>query len=191
MGLGDTITESENRQANFDFASGKFFVAGSSSLIAGCTICAHSDGYVGIQTDKTAFELALDSPGSRLEVKPPQSEPVTQFSTTRPGIRVGRDCGRIRLILRNQIIFPALPVWEHQPKLRYRTHVPAVEPATHHDPPNPRFFPGTLQSQNLNFKQGRVQQFNLNIEHQLPGNVVLTAGMPARAVHTFWSMVEP
>ena len=43
-------------------------------------------------------------------------------------------------------------------------------------PPSPQSFPGTLQSQNLNFKQGRVQQFNVNIEHQLPGDIVLTAG---------------
>jgi len=42
--------------------------------------------------------------------------------------------------------------------------------------PAPDTFPGTVQSQNLDFKQGRVQQFNLNIEHQLPGNVVLTVG---------------
>jgi hypothetical protein len=33
-----------------------------------------------------------------------------------------------------------------------------------------------VQSQNLNFKQGRVQQMNLNLERQLPGNIVLTAG---------------
>ena len=43
-------------------------------------------------------------------------------------------------------------------------------------PPNPYQFQGTIQSQNLNFKQGQVQQFNSNIEHQLPGNIVLTAG---------------
>jgi hypothetical protein len=29
---------------------------------------------------------------------------------------------------------------------------------------------------NLNFKQGIIQQFNLNVERQLPGNVVLTVG---------------
>jgi hypothetical protein len=29
---------------------------------------------------------------------------------------------------------------------------------------------------NRNFRQGTVQQYNLNVEHQLPGNVVLTAG---------------
>src|SRR6184192_1318387 len=50
------ITEAQNRQANIDFATGKFYVAGSSSLLPGCTICVHSDGRVGIQLDKTAFE---------------------------------------------------------------------------------------------------------------------------------------
>jgi Carboxypeptidase regulatory-like domain len=37
-------------------------------------------------------------------------------------------------------------------------------------------FAGTVQSQDLNFKQGMIQQYNLNIEHQLPANFVLTAG---------------
>src|SRR5205807_10135316 len=43
-------------------------------------------------------------------------------------------------------------------------------------PLDPSQFPGTVQSQNLNFKQGKVQQFNLNVERQIPGNVVLTVG---------------
>ncbi len=43
-------------------------------------------------------------------------------------------------------------------------------------PPNPADFTGTIQSQNLNFKQGRVQQFNVNVERQLPGDIVLTVG---------------
>ncbi len=51
-------------------------------------------------------------------------------------------------------------------------------------PPNPYQFQGTIQSQNLNFKQGQVQQFNLNIEHQLPANVVLTVGYAgSRSAH--------
>jgi hypothetical protein len=37
-------------------------------------------------------------------------------------------------------------------------------------------FAGTVQSQNLNFKQGMVQQYNLNLEQQLPANVVFTIG---------------
>jgi hypothetical protein len=50
-------------------------------------------------------------------------------------------------------------------------------------PPNPQDFTGTIQSQNVNFKQGRVQQFNFNIEHQLPGNIVLTAGYAGSRSH--------
>ncbi len=43
-------------------------------------------------------------------------------------------------------------------------------------PPNPADFTGTIQSQNLDFKLGRVQQFNANLEHQFFGNLVVTAG---------------
>jgi Carboxypeptidase regulatory-like domain len=42
--------------------------------------------------------------------------------------------------------------------------------------PNPASFTGTIQAQDVNFKQGRVQQFNVNVERQLPGQIVLTAG---------------
>ncbi|HTU44727.1 MAG TPA: carboxypeptidase-like regulatory domain-containing protein [Bryobacteraceae bacterium] len=43
-------------------------------------------------------------------------------------------------------------------------------------PPTIQSFTGTILSQDLDFKHGRVQQFNVNLERQLPGNVVLTAG---------------
>jgi hypothetical protein len=43
-------------------------------------------------------------------------------------------------------------------------------------PPNPADFTGTIVSENTNFKLGTVQQFNINIERQLPGQIVLTAG---------------
>jgi carboxypeptidase family protein len=37
-------------------------------------------------------------------------------------------------------------------------------------------FTGTLFYQPPDFKLGKVQQFNVNVEHQIPGNVVLTVG---------------
>src|SRR5579871_4502226 len=43
-------------------------------------------------------------------------------------------------------------------------------------PPDPASFTGTLLAQNTDFKMGRVQQFNVNVEHQLPGEIVLTVG---------------
>ena len=43
---------------------------------------------------------------------------------------------------------------------------------------------GTINSMNHNFKQGMVQQFNVNVEHQLPGQVLLTVGYAgSRASH--------
>ena len=43
-------------------------------------------------------------------------------------------------------------------------------------PPDPASFSGTIQSQNTDFKQGRIQQFNLNFEQEIPGHVVVTVG---------------
>lgn len=45
-------------------------------------------------------------------------------------------------------------------------------------PTQPNFtdFTGTIQAQNTNFKLGMVQQFNVNVERELPGQIVLTAG---------------
>jgi hypothetical protein len=51
-------------------------------------------------------------------------------------------------------------------------------------PPIPAEFTGTLLAQNTNFKLGRVQQFNVNVEHELPGQIVLTVGYAgSRSAH--------
>ena len=55
-------------------------------------------------------------------------------------------------------------------------------------PPPLSSFTGTLFTQETNFKHGMVEQFNFNIERQLPGNVVLTAGYAgARGHHVLLS----
>jgi Carboxypeptidase regulatory-like domain len=43
-------------------------------------------------------------------------------------------------------------------------------------PPNLSTFTGTLFYQPTNFKLAKVQQFNVNMERQIPGNIVLTVG---------------
>ena len=43
-------------------------------------------------------------------------------------------------------------------------------------PPSPATFTGTFYTQPTNFKLGKVQQFNINVERQVPGDVVLTVG---------------
>jgi hypothetical protein len=50
-------------------------------------------------------------------------------------------------------------------------------------PPTLSSFEGTLVTQPTNFKLGSVQQFNVNVERQLPGNVVLTAGYAGARGH--------
>jgi hypothetical protein len=177
------ITEAANRQANYDFASGKMYVAGNSSLIAGCSICVSSNGRVGIQLDKTAIEprfgFAWKPFGSQttairggyaifhdsswnqgaqgLWENPPyfaESDNFNNFATC-PFGNTTLNCGVQRVFLQNLgggVIGPYL------------------------SPPPIQSFPGTVWSENLNFKQGRIQQMNLNIERQIPGNIVLTAG---------------
>jgi Carboxypeptidase regulatory-like domain len=50
-------------------------------------------------------------------------------------------------------------------------------------PPTLSSFTGTLFTQPTNFKLGMVQQYNVNVERQLPGNVVLTAGYAGARGH--------
>ena len=51
-------------------------------------------------------------------------------------------------------------------------------------PPNPADFEGIIQAQDRNFRQGRVQQFNVNVQQELPGQIVLTTGYAgSRASH--------
>jgi len=45
-------------------------------------------------------------------------------------------------------------------------------------PTQPNFtdFTGTIIAQDTNFKLGMIQQFNVSVEHEIPGGIVLTAG---------------
>jgi carboxypeptidase family protein len=168
------ITEAENRQANFDFATGQFLIPG-----------VNSDGRVGIQMDKTAFE-----PRIGLAWKPFGGD----STAVRAGYSIFHDSSW------NQ---GAQGLWQNPPFYAESDNFSGLCPfgnstsATPADcglarsflpvftsPPVPAAFTGTVFSQNTNFKQGQVQQFNLDIEHQLPGNVVLTAGYAgSRSAH--------
>jgi len=172
------ITEAQNRQANFDVASGKLFVAGSAS-IAGCTICLHSDSAAGIQLEKTALE-----PRIGFAWKPFGS----QTTALRGGYAIYHDSSW------NQ---GAQGLWQNPPYLAETDNFNGVPTCPFGNttvncgiervfldsslqpllaPPNPDTFPGTVLSQNRDFKQGMIQQYNINVERQILGNVVLTAG---------------
>jgi Carboxypeptidase regulatory-like domain len=168
------ITEAQNRQSNFDFDKRCSTPPGCNYLIPG----VNSDGRVGVQLDKTALE-----PRIGLAWKPFGS----QSTAVRAGYAIFHDSSW------NQ---GAQGLWENPPFFAESDLFPPPcagfgDPACgisggfpiFTSPPNPANFTGTIQSQNLDFKQGQVQQFNLNVEHQVPGNIVLTAGYAGSRSH--------
>ena len=186
-------TEVENRQANFNIQNLKWYVPKGSPALSGCTSCITTDGRVGIQFDKTALEPRIgfswrpmgnektavrggyaiyhdsswDQGGQGLWQNPPYyaevDPPTFLFS-------YGQAAGS----LTDGFLLPA-----NTPSA---LNVPGG--AIYNGPVNPSAYTGTIQSQNLNFKQGIIQQFNLNVERQLPGNVVLTMGYAgSRSAH--------
>jgi len=177
-------TEVENRQANFNWATKQFLVPAGSPALSGCTNCVVSNADVGIQFDKTALE-----PRIGLAWKPMGS----QKTAIRAGYAIFHDSAWNQ---GGQGLWQSPPFYAESdlfgPCLPFGANcgVSAGFPIFT-SPPNPSSFTGTIQSQNLNFKQGMVQQFNLNVEHQLPGNVVLTAGYAgSRSTHILVSQVN-
>jgi Carboxypeptidase regulatory-like domain len=169
------ITEAQNRQANFNFYSNCTPSPDCHQLIPG----VNSDGRVGIQFDKTAIEPRIGLAWKVLG---------RQNTALRAGYAIFHDSSW------NQ---GAQGLWENPPFFAESTLFPFLDFCPHPafptnptvttcaisggfpvftTPPTIGTFEGTVQSQNLDFKQGIVQQYNLNVEQQLPANVVLTVG---------------
>ena len=174
--LATPETEVQNRQAEFNVQNLMWYVPKGSPTLSSCTVCIPTDGRVGIQFDKTALE-----PRIGIVWKP--------MGSNKTAIRAGY--GIFHDSAWNQ---GGQGLWQNPPYYAevdpYPTGVctpfgtpgcglsngflvngsPLLAPET------PSDYTGTIQSANLNFKQGMIQQFTLNVEQQLPGNIVLTAG---------------
>jgi hypothetical protein len=187
LGLGWALatpeTEAQHRQANFNIQNLKWYVPSGSPTLSSCTVCIATDGRVGIQFDKTALEpriglswkpmgsdktavrlgygifhdSAWNQGGQGLWQNPPYYAEVDPFPTG-----VCTPFGTAGCGLSNGFLVNGSPLLS---------------------PQNPSDYTGTIQSANLNFKQGAVQQFNLNVEQQIPGNVVLTVGYAGSRSH--------
>jgi hypothetical protein len=189
--LASPITEVAGRQANFDFPTGKLLVTGPLSKL-NCSMCVPSDGAVGVQFDKTALE-----PRIGLAWKPMGS----QNTAIRAGYAIFHDSSW------NQ---GAQGLWLNPPYFAESDNFIgfAIGPCPYRNttidcglsrsflpiftaPPNPASFQGTFWAQNRNFKQGMVQQFNVNVERQLPGSTVLTVGYAgSRSTHILVSDIN-
>jgi len=189
-----------NRQADFDVQNLKWYVPKGSPALSGCTVCIATDGRAGIQFDKTALEprigfawkpagsdktvvrggygivhdAAWNQGGQGLWQNPPfyaEVDPPTFLFGF--GSTVGSLSGGF-------LLAPGTP-----------STTPVTGGAVYSSPVNPQLYTGTIQSQNRNFKQGVIQQFNLNIERQLPGNVVFTVGYGgSRSAHILVSQLN-
>jgi hypothetical protein len=159
------ISEVANRQADFDPATGQFLVAGQ-----------NAGPSAGIKMDWTGLEPRLGAAW----------KPFGNTTVFRGGYAIFHDSSW------NQ---GAQGLWQNPPYYAesdaYGTSPMSAGFQTFSSPPNPSTFTGTIWAQDTDFKQGRIQQFNFNIEQQIPGNVVLTAGYAgSRASHMLESGIN-
>jgi len=207
-------TEVKNRQSSYDITSLKWYVPSGSPMLSSCTNCIATDGRAGIQFDKTALEpriglawkplgsdktavragyaifhdSAWNQGGQGLWQNPPYYAEVDPdnypnvlltpfFAPTGLCVTPGLpNCG----LSNGFLLLPGTA-----------SGIAVPGGLIYGSPVNPQSYTGTIQAQNRNFKQGMVQQFNLNIEHQLPGNVVLTAGYAgSRSTHILVSQLN-
>jgi hypothetical protein len=188
-------TEVKNRQANYDIVTQKWFVPAGSPMLAACgSNCVSTNGRVGIQLDKTAYEPRIgfawkpagrqnlvvrggyaiyhdsswDQGGQGLWQNPPyyaEVDPCTFCLTY--GVAAGS--------LSSGFLLP--------PNSPSSVNVNNGLGAIYNSPVNPLLYTGSIQSMNRKFKLGSIQQFNLNVEQQLPGNAVFTFGYAGTRSH--------
>ncbi len=153
--LTTPITEEHNRQSNFDFATGQLLIAG-----------VNTNAATGVQFYKAGWEPRIGfawSPGA------------TKKTAVRGGYGILHDAGW-------NLGAPGL--WQNPPFygsfLFQSDDITPVTTLSQGFPPqtapsttNPT---GSVYSQPANFQPGMVQQFNVDVQRELPGAIVLTVG---------------
>ena len=170
-------SEVGNRQADFDPATGKFLIAGQ-----------NAGSSAGVNMDLTALEPRLGAAW----------KPFKSSTVFRGGYAIYHDSS---WNMGAQGLWQNPPYYAESDSFQFggctfsyaACAANGLTPTglsmssgfpTFPAPPNPADFTGTILSQNRNFRQGRIQQFNFNVEQELPGQVVLTAGYAgARTSH--------
>jgi hypothetical protein len=182
--LTTPISEVDNRQADFDPATGLFLVPGVNGV----------GKWAGIQFDKDALE-----PRIGVAWKPRGSDKTA----VRAGYAIFHDSSWNQGA---QGLWQNPPYYDESDAFAFggactfaaaACYTPATPNATAISifptafsggtggfpiitgpPVQPNFtdFTGTILAQNTNFKLGMVQQFNVSVEREIPGQIVITAG---------------
>jgi len=155
------ITEAFNRQTNFDFTNGTFLVAGQNGV----------------------------SPSIGISMYKWNLEPRVGFAWSPRGDRKNAIRGGYAIFHDSSWNMGGQGLWQNPPF--FGALVPAFGTSISQGftpeltpPTSPSEYGGAIETMNLGFRPGVVQQFNLNVERQLPGNVVLTVGYAgARSSH--------
>ena len=178
--LTTPISEAANRQSDFNPATGQFLISGQGA-----------NKWAGIQFDKRAFE-----PRIGVAWRPRGND----RTAVRAGYAIYHDSSWNQGA---QGLWQNPPYYAESDSFAFGGACTFVTAACHTvfgltptainlssgfpvfaAPPTPANFTGTILAQNTDFKLGRVQQFNLSVEHQLPGDVVLTVGyVGSRSTH--------
>jgi hypothetical protein len=183
--LATPQTEVQNRQANFDIPTLKWYVPKGSPGLTGCTNCVATDGRAGIQFDKTAIEprigLAWKPMGGNKTVVRAGYAIFHDSAWNQGGQGLWQNPPYYAEVDPPTFLFSfGSPVGGLSGGFLLPSGTPSTTDVTggavFSGPVNPSTYSGTIQSMNRNFKQGMIQQYSLNVERQLPGNIVLTTG---------------
>jgi hypothetical protein len=197
--LATPQTEVQNRQANFDIQTLQWYIPKGSPGLSGCTNCVATDGRAGIQFDKTAIEprigLSWRAMGSDKTVIRAGYGILHDSSWNQGGQGLWQNppyyaevdpCPSDFCFAFGSTLSGGFLVAAGSP-----SSTPVTGGAVLSGPVNPSGYTGTIQSMNRNFRQGVVQQFNLNVQRQLPGNIVLTTGYAGtRSTHLLVSQAN-
>jgi len=181
--LTTPISEVDNRQADFNPATGLFLVPGVNGV----------GKYAGIQFDKDAFD-----PRVGVAWKPRGSDKTA----VRAGYAIFHDSSwnqGAQGLWQNPPFYDESDNFQFGGTCTFAAAACAAAggtptaisifptplsgntggfPTITGPPTQPNFtdFTGTILAQNTNFKLGMIQQFNVSVEHELPGQIVLTVG---------------